>query len=999
MRQRSIQEFVHNASIGCQGEGYRGSTTTIQAAGWERTFIDHFAKGGQPLPEDSGPRQRTPFYTAVQKHSFKRACKRALRYGSTMYHGKVYTPADFPPQLLHSMKTPATGLKELTTPVTLHRKAARLRLLCWNSGGMSQGKLLELRLWLCQQPYDVVILPETKWSYNRCWQDEKWHYIHTATETSRVGGILIMIARSLISAEHIGYDAVVPGRLLHVRLHYVRHAIDLIAVYQHAAASSYQHIQQREIFWKTLDDLFYRIPHRNQLICGGDFNCATSAMPPWIGTNTFKWKGQQHAGHQHRDMQRLGQILQRHSLTAANSWSAATGPSSYFHSDYAARIDYFLLRLQSCDGIAKQAHYLNQAEFLPLNQTHHFPLVCTIPKKHMIFQSKQFAPACSYRQRAQCRSASEQETDGWIALSQEVAHQCNRYLSQAPQSQTCIHDLHQDILPFFKQLFPGKPPTFSNTDQSAVHLPIENKWMHRKCIQNISHQQGSHGLHACLKAWYHWGRFRSLQRQQQRSIRQARAQRFATLCTEATAAAHLHDSHTLFQIINRHTPKRPITKARLKTDDGRIADQYMAHALTVQHVQQTWQGADTLQPLSDQPPGVPMEVQDIEQAIMTLHPNKSVAGPYLPAIIWKSAPKELAALIHQLLTRWWSCADPYIPPEWRDAWLFFLPKPGKPCTHPSQLRPISLMERIGKLVLGILTEKLKRFHQDHLCSEPQFGFLPKRSALDAIARVTRHCNLIRTLVAMQRRTFARQRTTKPEHTFCGGLQLLLDLRQAFDTVNRPRLFRFLQQRGTPTDLLHIISSWHMDTHDNLIHNNTTTRIPVNVGLRQGCKAAPILWVLFMSHFGIVARAYRPSLAARSTDNVCRRHTPRGHVLQQNRVPTGVDSTGPYFRCTRINATSAVLRQDFCHISHSGFKCDQRSQRSSRASKDWHGYSTSTWETTTQRYTLESIWKIPGHCRLIWHIWTFDLEASHESCQNCICATEMLVQKQTIFHTA
>ena len=249
MRQRSIQEFVHNASIGCQGEGYRGSTTTIQAAGWgERTFIDHFAKGGQPLPEDSGPRQRTPFYTAVQKHSFKRACKRALRYGSTMYHGKVYTPADFPPQLLHSMKTPATGLKELTTPVTLHRKAARLRLLCWNSGGMSQGKLLELRLWLCQQPYDVVILPETKWSYNRCWQDEKWHYIHTATETSVVGGILIMIARSLISAEHIGYDAVVPGRLLHVRLHYVRHAIDLIAVYQHAAASSYQHIQQREIF-------------------------------------------------------------------------------------------------------------------------------------------------------------------------------------------------------------------------------------------------------------------------------------------------------------------------------------------------------------------------------------------------------------------------------------------------------------------------------------------------------------------------------------------------------------------------------------------------------------------------------------------------------------------------------------------------------------------------------------------------------------------------------
>ena len=839
MRQRSIQEFGYNATTGCQGEGYRGSTTTIQAAGWERTFIDHFAKGGQPLPEDSGPRQRTPSHTAVQKRSFKRACKRALRYGSTMYHGIIYTPADFPSQLLDKMQWPARNIRDKAKPIQQHRTAARLRLLCWNSGGMSQGKLLELRLWLCHQSYDIIILPETKWSYNRCWEDEKWHYIHSATETPRVGGILIMIAKSLISAENIGYDAVVPGRLLHVRLHYVRHAIDVIAVYQHAETSSHHHIQQREIYWKTLDDLLYRVPHRNQLICGGDFNCATTAKPPWIGTSTFKWKGQHFAGHQHRDMHTLGQLLQRHSLTAANSWSAATGPS-YFHGDYAARIDYFFLRLHSCDGISKQAHYLHHADFLPLNQTHHFPLVCTIPKKHMVFQSKQFASACSYRQRAHCRHASEQETEGWLALSQEVAHHCNRHLSQAIHSETCIHDLHQDIIPFFQQHFPGKSTVSMRTDQSDVHGPIETKWHHRKCIQVISHQQGIHDIHDCLKAWYHWSRFRTLQRLQQRNIRQARARRFATLCTEATAAAQIHDSHTLFQIINRHSPKRQITKARLKTDDGRIADQYMAHALTVQHVRQTWQGPDTLQPFSDQPPGVPMEVWDIEQAIMTLHPNKSVASPYLPAIIWKSAPRELATLIHQLLTKWWSCAVPYIPPEWRDAWLFFIPKPGKPCTHPSQLRPISLMEPIGKLVLGILTEQLKRFHLVQLCSEPQFGFLPKRSALDAIARVTRHCNLIRTLVALQRRTVARQRTTKPEYAFCGGLQLLLDLRQAFDTVNRPRLFQFLHRRGTPIELLHIISSWHMDTHYNLIHNNSTTRIPVNVGLRQGCKAAPIL---------------------------------------------------------------------------------------------------------------------------------------------------------------
>lgn len=419
MRQRSIPEFFHDQSAGCQGEGYRGTTTTISATGWQRTFIDHFAKGGQPLPAGYGPQQRQPFFSAVQKRSYKRACKRALQFGSTLYHGRLCTPSDFPPQLRQKLQPPAHDPKPFsmrdTRPAFPHKQAARLKIFSWNTGGMSQGKLMELRLWLRQHPYDIIMLQETKWSYNRCWQDEKWHYVHSATEAPRVGGLLIMIAKPLIAAEHIGFDPVIPGRLLHVRLHYVRHAIDVLTIYQHAEASSHQHIQQRESFWQTLDTYLYSLPKRNQLICGGDFNCATSAMPPWVGTTKFRWQGQMQIGHQHRDMSRFGQLLQRHSLTAVNTWSAAAGPS-YFHGDYAARIDYFLLRLHSCDGFTKQAQYIPHAEFLPLNQTHHFPLVCSIPKKNMQYQSKQFLPACNYRQRAHCRRASEQESAEWITL-------------------------------------------------------------------------------------------------------------------------------------------------------------------------------------------------------------------------------------------------------------------------------------------------------------------------------------------------------------------------------------------------------------------------------------------------------------------------------------------------------------------------------------------------------------------------------------------------------
>ena len=78
--------------------------------------------------------------------------------------------------------------------------------------------------------------------------------------------------------------------------------------------------------------------------------------------------------------------------------------------------------------------------------------------------------------------------------------------------------------------------------------------------------------------------------------------------------------------------------------------------------------------------------------------------------------------------------------------------------------------------------------------------------------------------------------------------MFLDLKHAFDSVNRPLLFDHLKDLHTPHPLLHLISSWHVGTRYNLVHNGRTTSVNVDTGLRQGCKAAPLLWVLFMNRF-------------------------------------------------------------------------------------------------------------------------------------------------------
>ena len=155
------------------------------------------------------------------------------------------------------------------------------------------------------------------------------------------------------------------------------------------------------------------------------------------------------------------------------------------------------------------------------------------------------------------------------------------------------------------------------------------------------------------------------------------------------------------------------------------------------------------------------------------------------------------------------------------------------------------METLGKLVMGLVTDCLKQHLAKTLCQGPHFGFLPMRAATDAISRVSRHCALIRELVKNHRRTVAAQMRSPPAATLMGGLQLFLDLTKAFDRIHRATLIEHLHKLNTHSDLLTIITHWHEHTQYNLMFQNETTHIPVGTGLRQGCKIAPILWVVYM----------------------------------------------------------------------------------------------------------------------------------------------------------
>jgi len=65
--------------------------------------------------------------------------------------------------------------------------------------------------------------------------------------------------------------------------------------------------------------------------------------------------------------------------------------------------------------------------------------------------------------------------------------------------------------------------------------------------------------------------------------------------------------------------------------------------------------------------------------------------------------------------------------------------------------------------------------------------------------------------------------------------------RAFDSIDRHKLFNRLHELGVRKEVVKLLSAWHSATDYVVQTGDVVTSIPVERGLRQGCKAAPWLW--------------------------------------------------------------------------------------------------------------------------------------------------------------
>lgn len=226
---------------------------------------------------------------------------------------------------------------------------------------------------------------------------------------------------------------------------------------------------------------------------------------------------------------------------------------------------------------------------------------------------------------------------------------------------------------------------------------------------------------------------------------------------------------------------------------------------------------------------VEQNITEIEIANVLKSSNKrSAPGPdRIQFILLANGPHSLLKMLAKLYNA--SFDFGFLPEAWKTANILMIPKSGKRQNTPKNMRPISLLNTIGKCMEKVMANRLRIFCEaNDLLGPEQSGFRRGRSTNDHLLRFSAAaCRAIQEKKAL--------------------VAVFLDIEKAFDHVWHNGLrFRLIHYR-LPKRNIRWISNFLENRrlqvkHDGYISHN----IYPTAGVPQGSALSPILFAMFVN---------------------------------------------------------------------------------------------------------------------------------------------------------
>ena len=653
-------------------------------------------------------------------------------------------------------------------------------------------------------------------------------------------GVMVLLRAAVFPQEYIRFHECIAGRLLHVKAWCKGGWVEAVNLYQHALAQQSGQdaiLAERATVWSSLRRTLGHIPNGNTLVLAGDSNCSLEPLHDHLGTGMLE------PMQQTPDADEVVAILQDFGLFAVNSYGRKRS-CTYIHEGHkpARRsfIDYIFLRLHKHPH--RQVGILRDWQVARWRQGgRHMPVWTSIKLRRFHSQSTAVVtkswPSWRCKLLAQAVKENPQLADQFAVKVQEALQQMGEYNP---------NQLNNMLLEVGNQIFHvGRPRSLPPPWAGAEHAgSIKTMWQHYRAmrVQGRCARTGTRDgwMRSVIQAWRHQQQFLKLHRLVQKHSRRLRRTRLASLLQEADSHVRSGCNQALFDLIRRVAPKQVRRRAQLRSKEGRLLTP-AEEALALRKFWASVNGApgEALCPAQAQRYNITKD--EVVKALQGLQGSKTAPPHCAPHVFWQIAAEPIASYMEAAVFSQWSSCQVTIPDDWSAAWLVFLQKVGKPHDDPTSLRPIALLEPMGKAISGVLKTHLEPFLQNKTRHLPLFGYLARRSPQQALSIVYDHCERVRCAAGAQKRSWYALRAGQERSKCAGGLQISIDFSQAFDRADRQLLVRALEFLEVPHNLADIILRWVQNTHFHIDKAGHRDSYYSSSGIRQGCKLSPTLW--------------------------------------------------------------------------------------------------------------------------------------------------------------
>lgn len=223
-------------------------------------------------------------------------------------------------------------------------------------------------------------------------------------------------------------------------------------------------------------------------------------------------------------------------------------------------------------------------------------------------------------------------------------------------------------------------------------------------------------------------------------------------------------------------------------------------------------------------PGIIRE--EVEVALKRMKTGKAMGPDGIPVEVWKSLGEEGVDMLWDLMQKIY--VQEKMPEEWRDSVIVPIFKEKGDIQECGNYRGIKLMSHTMKVWERVIDRRLR---EETSIGEEQFGFMPGRGTTDAI--------------------FAARQLMEKHREMQKELHMVfIDLEKAYDRVPRQEVWRCMREQGVPEKYVRLVKDTYEDARTQVKSSvGLTGKTTVRVGLHQGSSLSPYLFDLIMDVLG------------------------------------------------------------------------------------------------------------------------------------------------------